>query len=102
MNEYINTIQDILQLVSIPILIWIIWLFCKWTSRNYLRMKWSVPALTWVGHSLIFYVYIQLAHVFPLVTGFFGFWNTIVKFHGTIVILVTIWTLYKLNGRLGK
>jgi hypothetical protein len=100
--QWLDLFQDILQIASIFGLLWGVWMFYKWTKRNLLRLQWSIPALICIAHNLIFYAYVQLADHLPLANGFFGFWSTVVRAHWIVVMLMTIWALNKLNGRVLK
>jgi hypothetical protein len=93
-------LQEAIQLSTVLITALIIFIGYKWTVRNPTRFKWSVPPLTFLTHIIIYYSYIFASSFLPLPVGFFGFWSTVIKFHIVAILLILIYTLYKLNGKI--
>jgi hypothetical protein len=94
-----NCIQTSIQIISVPLMIYIIYKDFRWTRRNLTRLQWSVPAMSWLLHKFIFYIYILLAKVFILPTSFFTLWSAVQSFHSLIVFAILIYTLDRLNGK---
>lgn len=93
-------LQEAIQLSTLLISALVIFIGYKWSAKNPIRFKWTIPPLTFLIHIIINYSYNFASTIFPLPIGFFGFWSTVIKFHIVAILLMEIYTLYKLNGKI--
>jgi uncharacterized membrane protein len=93
---------DVLQLISIPIIAYNIFLLFRWSKRNSRRRLWAISMGAYLIHALIFYVYVQIVNFFPETPKIFSFtpWSSVIRLQGYIVILMVSITIDKLNGKL--
>lgn len=95
------TPRDWLQILSFCLALYTFIGLLVWSLRVDMRRRWAFPALTWIAHTLIFYIFVFLTGKNLIRLPFeLGDWSAFLRFHTYIITSYLVSLFLVLNGRL--